>query len=157
MFFIQHYYTIGCHRQMSTKTLRRLHVLHVATFLHFVLFPQFTGSSSLLCLNADGRRADTSFPGFRCPSWWPIPAPRSSIQSTCHSCLWQDMKKWILNCRCILTAAAAILREREAYLQLAASISFMLEKGRQAWDRVEDNVPRQKSVWCSHLLTSVGL
>lgn len=93
------------------------------------------------CLNASGQRADTSFPGFRCPNWWPIPARRSSIQSTCHFCQWQDTKKWILKRCCILTVAAAIHRQGEAYLQRAASISFMLVKERQPETELETTCP----------------
>lgn len=94
-----------------------------------------------VCLNANGQRADTSFPGFRCPSQWPIPACRSSIQSTCHFCQWQDTKKWILKRCWILTVAAAIRRQGEAYLQQAASISFMLEKERQPETELETTCP----------------
>lgn len=73
------------------------------------------------CLNAKGQRADIGFPGIRCPSWWAVPAPRYSIQTPCHSCQWQDTELWIpKRCR-ILTVAAAIHRQGEAYLQRAAS------------------------------------
>lgn len=94
-------------------------------YMHSAL-SHFTGlfSMHIECVNANGLRADTNFPDVTSPSWWPIPACRSSIQSTCHFCQWQDTEKWIPKRRCILTVAAAIHRNEAAYLQWAASISF---------------------------------
>lgn len=104
-----------------------------------------------VCANASGLRADTNFPDVTRPSWWPVPARRSSIQSTCHFCQWQDTEKWIPKRRRILTVAAAIHRQEAAYLQRAASISFTWERKETACDRVGDNVSRQKSIFSSRL------
>lgn len=93
------------------------------------------------CVSANGLRADTNFPDVTSPSWWPIPACRSSIQSTCHSCQWQDTEKWIPKRRCILTVAAAIHRKEAAYLQWAASISFTWEKKRQPETKLGTTCP----------------
>lgn len=71
----------------------------------------------------------------------PSQTRRSSIQSTCHFCQWQDTQKWIPKRRCILTVAAAIHRQGEAYLQRAASISSTWEKGRQPETEQETTCP----------------
>lgn len=94
-----------------------------------------------VCLTASGQRDDTSFLNTTCLSWWPVPASRSSIQSTCHFCQWQDMQKWILKHGCILTVAAAIHQQGQAYLQWAASISFTWEKERQLQTEQETTCP----------------
>lgn len=125
---------------------KKMHVF-ILVWLHRPIF----NAHGAVCVNANGRQADTSSPVVKCSNRWPVPARRSSIQSTCHSCQWRDTEKWIPKRCCILTVTVAIHKQGAAYLQRAASISFTWEKERQLETELETRF-RQKSIFCSHPL-----
>lgn len=113
----------------------------IHTFSHVSLHRPIFDAHWAVCLNANGQQADTSFPGV----WYPKPVTRPSswvfhpiylslLPMTRHAEM--DTKH-----RCILTVAAAIHRLEEAYLQLAASISFTWEKGTQPETELETTCP----------------
>lgn len=128
--------TFQRHFALSNASAEKTHAFSLVS-LHRPIF----NAHWAVFLNANGQRADASFPGIWCPSRWPVPVPRSSIQSTCHFCQRQDTQKWIPKRSCILTVAATIHRQGEAYLQRAASISFTREKERQPETELETTCP----------------
>lgn len=104
------------------------------------------------CVNANGLRADTNFPDVTSPSWWPIPACRSF--HPIYLSLLPMTRHGEMDTETPLHIDSGCNSQERSSLSPVSSFHFLYVREKEtAWDRVGDNVSRQKSIFSSCLPT----